>query len=68
MREVNYGGWWLSFSKLCSLRGDLKGCVWELAVTDAKKECEEVVTKTTTTSFRIGTSRFKKKKKKREIL
>jgi hypothetical protein len=38
-----------------------------LAVTDAKKECEEVVTKTAAISFRIGTSRFKKKKKKGEI-
>jgi hypothetical protein len=35
----------------------------EWAVTDAKKECEEVVTNTTATSFRIGIPRFKKKKK-----
>ena len=40
----------------------MKECEW--AVTDAKKECEEVVTNTTATSFIIGAPRFKKKKKK----
>ena len=62
--QLNSEGWWLRFLWSVVIKGVWKDMNGEWAVTNAKKECEEVVTNTTGTSFRIGTPRFKKKKKK----
>ena len=64
--QLNSGGWWLRFLWSVVIKGVWKDMNGEWAVTNAKKECEEVVTNTIGTSFRIGTPRFKKKKKKIE--